>query len=82
MRKNGGVKLYMPCWERDELLAIGTYIRNNDMSFSEDNKELLSEKNIRDRFQKFGGYFSSRNLVWLARNLRTRPLRNGFSDQI
>jgi len=52
------------------------------MSFSEDNKEVLSEKNIRDRFQKKLGYFSSRNPIWLARNLRTRPLRNGFSHEI
>jgi len=55
--KNGGFQVYMPCWELEELLAVGTYIRNNDKNLSERNKELLSDENIRYRFEKFGGIF-------------------------
>ena len=55
--KTGGFEVYMPCWELNELLAVGTYIRRNDKSLPDEHKELLSDENIRGRCKRFGGIF-------------------------
>ena len=65
----------MRYWELNELLAVGL-IRNND-----ENQDLLCDENIRDRYETFGCILVALShmtgiALQIARNLRTRPLRN------
>jgi len=61
----------MRCWELNELLAV----------FNDENQDLLCDENIRDRCETFGGILVALShmtgiALQIARNLRTRPLRN------
>ena len=54
--KNGGVRLYMPIYERQQLLDVGSYLLDQKTfpeSLRADN--VYSPKNISDRYEIFGG---------------------------
>jgi len=55
--KNGGEMLYMPCWSQDELLVVGRFLRDNDDNLSAENRALLADKEVLERFSQFGGIF-------------------------
>ena len=54
--RNGGVYVYMPIYERQELLDIGKHLLDQE-NFPEPfrKSDLYSPKNISDRFEEFGG---------------------------
>ena len=55
-RKNGGICVYMPIYEFEELLDIGKYLLDQEQ-ISGYMRSLYSPENITDRFKEYGGIF-------------------------
>ena len=55
-RKNGGICVYMPIYEFEELLDIGKYLLDQGQ-IPVDMSSLYSPENIKDRFEEYGGIF-------------------------
>ena len=51
--KRGGVKLYMPCWKLDELLAVGAYM----VKCNPELEDFHSPEKIKEKFHQFGGIY-------------------------
>ena len=50
--------MYFPIWEKNELLAVGEYLKNN-CNLTQTQSDFISKKNIINRFDEFGGIFRS-----------------------
>lgn len=52
--KNGGTKVYLPCWAQDELLFAGQVLQDKGLTPKDVD---YSDKAIKDRYHQFGGIF-------------------------
>jgi hypothetical protein len=53
--KNKGIPLYMPSWEKNELMALFHYGEKNGWFKDSKTKDLYSEESVTERIRMFGG---------------------------